>query len=179
MIFGPTNPEIQITPDQVWHYNNPQVHTTWQFTLRISVWYVGTCLQTLYHKFEFACDVSPSGGVFLINLVQPINLFISSTDQLYGPITTLEHNGYVVTKLPFANLADVQGFLGLAGYMCIWMKNYSAITCPLINLTCKGVTFVWEEQQADTMQHLKDAIVNSSTFISINCSTNHPIFFSC
>jgi hypothetical protein len=67
------------------------------------------CLQTLCRKFEFACDVSPSGGVFLINLVQPINLFISSADQLYGPITTLQHDGYVVTKLPWTAFALSDG----------------------------------------------------------------------
>jgi hypothetical protein len=38
---------------------------------------------------------------------------------------------------PCKKLSDICGFLGLAGYMCIWIKNYSAIARPLVNLMQK------------------------------------------
>jgi hypothetical protein len=79
---------------------------------------------------------------------------------------------------PCKDLADVRGFLGLAGYMRIWIKNYSAIARPLVNLTRKGTTFIWESQQAEAMQHLKDAIVNSSALVSIDYSTDRPVFLA-
>ena len=74
--------------------------------------------------------------------------------------------------------SDVRGFLGLAGYMRIWIKNYSAIARPLVNLTRKGETFIWEDQHADAMQKLKDAIVNSSALISIDYTTDRPVYLS-
>jgi hypothetical protein len=62
--------------------------------------------------------------------------------------------------------------------MCIWIKSYSAITRPLVNLTRKGATFVWEEAHADTMQHLKDAIINSSALVSIDYTTDRPVILA-
>ena len=76
------------------------------------------------------------------------------------------------------NISNVCGFLGLAGYMRIRIKNYSSIARPLVNLTRKGETFVWEAQHANAMQHLKDAIINSSALISIDYTTNRPVFLS-
>ena len=43
---------------------------------------------------------------------------------------------------PCKSLLDVQAFLGITGYMCIWIHNYSSIACPLVNLTHKGCSFV-------------------------------------
>ena len=76
------------------------------------------------------------------------------------------------------DISDICSFLGLTGYMHIWIRNYSAIACPLVNLTCKGETFVWEEQHAEAMQRLKDAIVTSSALISIDYSTDRPVFLA-
>lgn len=42
--------------------------------------------------------------------------------------------------------------------MRVWIKNYSAIARPLVDLTRKGVEFVWA---AKTMQALKNVIANS------------------
>jgi hypothetical protein len=79
---------------------------------------------------------------------------------------------------PCKKLSDVQGFLGLAGYMRIWIKNYSAIARPLVNLTHKDETFVWEEPHANTMQLLKNAIITSPALISIDYTTNRPVFLA-
>ena len=58
------------------------------------------------------------------------------------------------------------------------MKNYSSITQPLVNLTHKGATFLWEDQHANAMQLLKDAIINSSALISIDYTTTRPVYLS-
>jgi hypothetical protein len=41
---------------------------------------------------------------------------------------------------PCKDLADVRGFLGLAGYMHIWIKNYSAIARPLVSVAVAQAT---------------------------------------
>jgi hypothetical protein len=79
---------------------------------------------------------------------------------------------------PCKKLSDVQGFLGLAGYMHIWIKNYSAIVRPLVNLTCKDETFVWEEPHANAMQLLKNTIITSPALISIDYTTDRPVFLA-
>ena len=76
------------------------------------------------------------------------------------------------------DVTDVRGFLGLAGYMRIWIRNYSAIARPLVNLTRKGETFIWEDEHANAMQQLKDVIINSSALISIDYSTDRPVYLS-
>ena len=76
------------------------------------------------------------------------------------------------------DISDVRGFLGMTGYMHIWIKNYSAIACPLVNLTRKGETFAWEDQHVEAMQHLKNAIINSSALISIDYTTDRPVFLA-
>jgi hypothetical protein len=76
------------------------------------------------------------------------------------------------------SLSDVYAFLGIVGYMHIWIKNYSAIAQPLVNLTRKGTTFVWEEEQEQAMQALKDAIINSPSLISIDYSADCPVYLS-
>ncbi|KIM61041.1 hypothetical protein SCLCIDRAFT_122924, partial [Scleroderma citrinum Foug A] len=35
----------------------------------------------------------------------PINLFLSSADELFGPITTIRHNGKVVKHIPWSAFA--------------------------------------------------------------------------
>ena len=62
--------------------------------------------------------------------------------------------------------------------MRIWIRNYSALARPLVDLTCKGTTFVWNEEHESAMQALKDAIITLSTLISIDYDSDRPVFLS-
>ena len=76
------------------------------------------------------------------------------------------------------NLPDVRAFLGLAGYMRIWIKNYSAIAHPLVNLTRKDTPFAWHPEYEQAMQSLKSTIVQSSALISIDYTTDRAVYLS-
>jgi len=76
------------------------------------------------------------------------------------------------------NLSDIHAFLGIAGYMRIWIKNFSAIARPLVDLTRKGVPFVWQEEHEQAMKSLKSTIVHSSALISIDYSTDRTVYLS-
>jgi hypothetical protein len=76
------------------------------------------------------------------------------------------------------SLADVRAFLGLAGYMRIWIKGYSTIARPLVDLTRKGALFVWQDQHEQAMQVLKDAIIQSPALVSIDYSTDRAVYLS-
>jgi hypothetical protein len=52
--------------------------------------------------------------------------------------------------------------------LCIFIHNFSKITCLLINLTRKNVAFEWGEEQQVAMQTLKDAIFESPTLRAID-----------
>jgi hypothetical protein len=77
------------------HFDTPQDHTTWQYTLGFSFQHAGPSTQA--PRRESPCHFTAA----LTKLVQAINLFISSADQLYGPITTLRRDGHVLKKIPW------------------------------------------------------------------------------
>jgi len=62
--------------------------------------------------------------------------------------------------------------------MRIWIKNYSAIARPLVNLTHKDTPFTWHPEHEQAMQSLKSAIVQSSALISINYTTDRAVYLS-
>jgi len=76
------------------------------------------------------------------------------------------------------SLSDVRTFLGLASFMRVWIRNYSVIARPLVDLTCKGTLFTWQDKHKSTMQALKDAITTSPALISIDYSSDLPVYLS-
>jgi hypothetical protein len=43
---------------------------------------------------------------------------------------------------------------------------------------CKGVMFIWQEQHEEAMQALKDAIIHSSTLISIDYTSSQNVYLA-
>src|SRR6266850_2601428 len=76
------------------------------------------------------------------------------------------------------NLSDIRAFLSLASYMRIWIKNYSTIAHPLVDLTRKGAPFIWQEEHRQAIQRLKDKITQSPALVSIDYSTDRTIYLS-
>jgi len=62
--------------------------------------------------------------------------------------------------------------------MHIWIRNYSAIARPLVDLTRRYVEFVWQEQHDRAMQELKDAITSFPALIPIDYISFHPVFLA-
>ena len=55
-------------------------------------------------------------------------------------------------------LTQVRGFLGTCRVVRIFIRDFAAISRPLVNLTRKGVPFEWGDAQRDAMARLKDEI---------------------
>ena len=79
---------------------------------------------------------------------------------------------------PCKNLRDVCAFLGVTGYMRVWIKNYSTTARPLHNLTHKYQPFVWTEEHAVAMQALKEAIINSPALIPIDYTADCTVYLA-
>nr|GFA85782.1 putative reverse transcriptase domain-containing protein [Tanacetum cinerariifolium] len=56
---------------------------------------------------------------------------------------------------------EVRSFLGLAGYYCKFIENFSKIAKSLTILTQKSETFDWGEEQELAFQTLKDKLCNA------------------
>ena len=59
------------------------------------------------------------------------------------------------------NILQVCRFLEVCSVLHIFIQGFTSIVHPLVDLTWKGVTFIWEEPQQLVMQHLKNVICHS------------------
>ncbi|WVZ57651.1 hypothetical protein U9M48_008011 [Paspalum notatum var. saurae] len=59
-------------------------------------------------------------------------------------------------------VAQIQSFLGLAGFYRRFVRDFSSIAAPLHELTKKGVPFAWGDSQAVAFNTLKDKLTHAS-----------------
>jgi len=60
---------------------------------------------------------------------------------------------------------QVQGFLGVASYHCMFCANFSIIAAPLTKLTRKTVPFEWGQEQKDAQEKLITLITNAPVLV--------------
>lgn len=84
----------------------------------------------------------------------------------------------VCTWLPCKTVSDVHAFLGTAGTMCIWIKDFSSIARPLIDLTRKDADFVWQDEHNHAMKQLKTAIITSPALIPIDYKSKRKVYLA-
>ena len=61
---------------------------------------------------------------------------------------------------------DVQSFLGLAGWYRRFIKNFSALTAPLTELTKKHKTFMWTEDCQKSFDEIKELLTTAPLLIT-------------
>ena len=76
---------------------------------------------------------------------------------------------------PCLDLTDIRSFLGTAGILRIYVRNYSLLARPLVNLTCKGVEFFWGPDQEAAQEALKQEIINSPALRPIDYKSDAPV----
>lgn len=59
------------------------------------------------------------------------------------------------------NTKEVRTFLGFTGWHRKFIKNYSEIAAPLVNLTKKKVQFIWTEEHEQAYESIKSALLNT------------------
>jgi hypothetical protein len=84
----------------------------------------------------------------------------------------------VRTWLPCKTVSDVRAFLGTAGTMRIWIKDFSSIARPLVDLTRKDADFVWQDEHDQAMEQLKTAIITSPALIPINYKSECKVYLA-
>jgi RNase H-like domain found in reverse transcriptase/Reverse transcriptase (RNA-dependent DNA polymerase) len=61
----------------------------------------------------------------------------------------------VAKWIPPNNPTEVRKFLGFTGYYCYFVKNYSKIAQPLLNLTKKSFAWNWGDKQKEAFEELR------------------------
>jgi RNase H-like domain found in reverse transcriptase/Reverse transcriptase (RNA-dependent DNA polymerase) len=54
------------------------------------------------------------------------------------------------------NVTEIRKFLGFTGYYRYFIQNYSAIACPLLELTHKATLWHWTDRQQEAFETLRD-----------------------
>ena len=62
--------------------------------------------------------------------------------------------------------------------MCIWIKDFSLIARPLVDLTQKDANFLWQDEHDHAMEQLKPAIITSPALILIDYKSEHKVYLA-
>jgi len=76
------------------------------------------------------------------------------------------------------SLSEVRTFLGTAGLMRIFIRNYSAIVRPLTHLTCKDIDFEFGPDEIKAQERLKQAITTSPAIRPIDYDSDVMVYLS-
>jgi hypothetical protein len=79
---------------------------------------------------------------------------------------------------PCNNLSEVRAFLGTAGLMRIFIKNFSLIAQPLTRLTRKDTKFVFGTEEIASQEKLKAAIISSPAIRAIDYNSEQTVYLS-
>ena len=73
----------------------------------------------------------------------------------------------IIEKLPSPNsIKDIRSFLGHAGFYRRFIKDFSKISKPLLNLLVKDVPFKFTDECFHPFETLKHALVNSPIMVA-------------
>src|ERR1700710_566282 len=75
-------------------------------------------------------------------------------------------------------VSQVRGFLGTCGVLHMFIKDFSKIARPLINLTRKDVTFEFSPDQKYAMQRLKDAVMTSTALRRLDYESGREVILA-
>jgi hypothetical protein len=129
---------------------------------------------------------STTGSSYTIHktvVCKAIQMFISKQQIAYlGHVIT--PNGVAtdpgkikaVSSWPtLVNCKELRGFLDLAGYYRKFVKNFSVIARPLIDLLKNGMLFVWTQVDATTFETLKHSLTTAPVLALPNFSNPFAI----
>jgi hypothetical protein len=66
------------------------------------------------------------------------------------------------------DVTGVRGFLSTCGLVRIFIKDFAKHACPLVNLTCKDITFHFGAEETAAMENIKDLITRSPALCPLN-----------
>jgi len=95
-------------------------------------------------------------------------IVVGQTCTYEGRIPDVSKVSKIQNWPPCESKTEVCGFLGTAGTVRIWIKDFAATSRPLVHLTRNNVPFVWGEQEQAAMDSHKSAVVTSPARLFIH-----------
>ncbi|XP_071714303.1 uncharacterized mitochondrial protein AtMg00860-like [Rutidosis leptorrhynchoides] len=71
---------------------------------------------------------------------------------------------------------EIKSFVGLAGYYCRFIKDFSKIAGPLTKLTRKDVSFQWSDEQEKVFQTLKQLLCQAPILVLPEGTDNFMVY---
>jgi len=105
--------------------------------------------------------LQPAKCSFNQTSVEYLGLIISEGELRMDPVKLKAISNWpTLTKVK-----TIQEFLGFCNFYCHFVKNYSALACPLFDLTKKDTLFLWGTAQANAFAALQNALTTSPVLL--------------
>jgi hypothetical protein len=79
--------------------------------------------------------------------------------------------------MPPMNASEIWSFLGLAGYYCRFIKDFSKIAKPMTWLLVKNRDFDWIEECQASFEELKKRLTSASVLILPDITKTFDIYY--
>lgn len=132
------------------------------------VWEHCTDINRVLHRLKHAGATVSAKKLFLC---VPKVIVVGQQCTYEGRIPDDSKISKIIHWPPCTTKSEVRGFLGTAGTVRNWIKDYAFIAGPLTNLTKNKVEFMWNREAQAAMETLKQAIVHSPAIRPINYSS--------
>jgi hypothetical protein len=153
MLFGLTN-----APSTFMRLMNEVLRA---FIEKFVVVYFDVHIDHLRAVFNALCDARLFGNLkkctFCTDQVSFLGYVVTPQGMEVDHAKVEAIHGWPIPK----NLSQVRSFLGLVGFYCRFVKDFSTIAAPLNELTKKGVPFSWGTQQGNAFDMLKDKLTHA------------------
>jgi hypothetical protein len=70
------------------------------------------------------------------------------------------------------DVTGIHGFLGTCGLVWIFIKDFTKHAHPLVNLTCKDISFHFGAEEIAAMENIKDLVTHSPALCPLNYATH-------
>ncbi len=98
--------------------------------------------------------------------------------MLLGRLPDLKYIDKIVKWGPCKDISETCAFLGTIGVCCMFILNFTKHASPLVNLTRKGVPFLFGPEQVTAQEDLKEALIASPTLRPIDYLSNSPVILA-
>lgn len=127
-------------------------------------------LEAVLNRFrEFNLSLNPSKCTFGYSEIKILGHVVNEIGLAPSPDKIKAVSEFPTPK----KLKDVRSFLGLANFYRKFILNFSMLARPLTELTKKNVKFIWDTEQQEAFQLLKEKLISAP--ILRHFSDNRPI----
>jgi len=143
--------------------------------IRVFIWEYAQNLHRILRRLDKA-GASVSGKKAKVCV--PEAIVVGHNCSYQGRLPEQSNVKAIVNWPPCEDVHDVRSFLGTCGVSRIWIKDYSKIARPLLDLVKKHVHFVWDEECQLAMDRLKGLVANAPCLKPIDYNSDDTVVLS-